>query len=44
MYMNLKSFFQIPYLSSLTEAPLFPLEDGQSWHSPLKDGRPYFCQ
>ena len=27
--MNLKSFFQISYPSSLTEAPLFPLEDGQ---------------
>ena len=30
MYMNLKSVFQISYLSSLTEAPLFPPEDGQT--------------
>ena len=30
MYMNLKSFFQISYPSSLTVAPLFPLEDGQT--------------
>ena len=30
MDMNLKSFFQISNLSSLTKAPLFPLEDGQT--------------
>ena len=30
MYMNLKSVFQISYLSSLTVVPLFPLEDGQT--------------
>ena len=30
MDMNLKSFFQMSNLSSLTKAPLFPLEDGQT--------------
>ena len=39
-----KLILTLSNLRSLTKVPLFPLKDGQSWHSPLKDGHPYFCQ
>ena len=43
-YMQLNWLLQISNLRSLSKGPLFPLKDGQPWHSPLKDWRPFFCQ